>query len=70
MSCSPMSGYMHDGSLATLESVVAFYDSGGVASEQLDAEIRPRGLTFAEQRDLVAFLQALTGTMPASRGVP
>lgn len=58
--------YMHDGSLATLESVVAFYDSGGVASDLLDPEIKPLGLTPEQRRDLVAFLEALTGTM--SRG--
>jgi cytochrome c peroxidase len=55
--------YMHDGSLATLEDVVAFYDSGGVANPQLDAEIRPLSLTAEERRDLVAFLRALTGSI-------
>ena len=66
--------YMHDGSLATLESVVAFYDSGGVASNHLDPEIRPLGLTPEQRRDLVAFLEALTGTMASgsqrSKGPP
>ncbi len=57
--------YMHDGSLATLESVVAFYDNGGVAHAGLDAEVRPLGLTLEQRRDLIAFLEALTGTMPA-----
>lgn len=57
--------YMHDGSLATLEDVVAFYDSGGVANANLDVEIRPLALTGKQRRDLVAFLIALTGTTSA-----
>jgi cytochrome c peroxidase len=57
--------YMHDGSLATLEDVVAFYDSGGVANANLDGEIRPLALTGEQRRDLVAFLHALTGTTSA-----
>jgi len=63
--------YMHDGSLGTLEDVVAFYDSGGVANPHLDAEIKPLGLTHEERRELTAFLRALTGsvtrTLPAGR---
>jgi cytochrome c peroxidase len=53
--------YMHDGSLATLRDVVDFYDRGGVENEGLDPRIRPLGLSDAEARDLVAFLESLTG---------
>jgi cytochrome c peroxidase len=53
--------YMHDGSLATLEEVVQFYNQGGEPNENLDARIKPLGLTAAEVDDLVAFLNALTG---------
>jgi cytochrome c peroxidase len=53
--------YMHDGSLATLEEVVAFYDRGGFASPGLDPRIRPLGLAPGEAADLVAFLRALSG---------
>ena len=53
--------YMHDGSMATLEQVVAFYDSGGRADPTLDPEIKPLGLTNRERSDLVAFLRALSG---------
>jgi len=60
--------YMHDGSLATLEDVVAFYDSGGVANPQLGAEIKPLALTGEQRRDLVAFLFALTGTNSGPTG--
>ena len=48
--------YMHDGSLATLEEVVAFYDRGGDGTV-----LEPLGLGTGERRDLVAFLKALTG---------
>jgi len=53
--------YMHDGSLATLADVVAFYDRGGIENEGLDSRIRPLGLSESEQGDLVAFLESLTG---------
>ena len=53
--------YMHDGSMATLEQVVAFYDSGGRANPMLDPEIKPLGLTERERSDLTAFLRALSG---------
>jgi cytochrome c peroxidase len=51
--------YMHDGSLRTLDEVVAFYTRGGNAHAQLDARMRPLDLSAAEQRALVAFLQSL-----------
>jgi len=54
--------YMHDGSLATLEGVVAFYDGGGGANPNLDADIRPLHLTLEQRRDLVSFLDALSAT--------
>lgn len=53
--------YMHDGSMATLEQVVAFYDSGGRANPTLDPEIKPLRLTSQERSDLTAFLRALSG---------
>jgi cytochrome c peroxidase len=54
--------YMHNGSLATLKEVVQFYNQGGIANENLSPLIKPLGLTDAEIDDLVAFLQALTGS--------
>jgi len=53
--------YMHNGSLPTLDAVVAFYDAGGVPNELLDPLVRPLGLSAAERADLVAFLRSLTG---------
>ena len=51
--------YMHDGSLATLQDVIDYYDRGGRANPDLDQEIRPLHLTAAEKRDLAAFLRSL-----------
>lgn len=53
--------YMHDGSLSTLAEVVGFYDRGAGPNPDLDGLIRPLGLTAGERRDLLAFLEALTG---------
>jgi cytochrome c peroxidase len=53
--------YMHDGTLASLRDVVAFYDRGGIPNDGLDPRIRPLGLSAAQVDDLVAFLEALTG---------
>ncbi|MEW8193865.1 MAG: cytochrome c peroxidase [Candidatus Thiodiazotropha sp.] len=53
--------YMHNGSLSTLREVVEFYDMGGVVNELLDPLIRPLGLSDKEKKDLVAFMQSLTG---------
>ncbi len=53
--------YMHDGSLATLEEVVDFYDKGGIPNKNLDATMKPLKLTAQEKKDLVEFLKALNG---------
>jgi cytochrome c peroxidase len=53
--------YMHDGSMATLHEVVAFYAGGGVANEGLAPRIRPLDLPDGGIDDLVAFLASLTG---------
>jgi cytochrome c peroxidase len=52
--------YMHNGSLATLQDVVALYDRGGVARPSRSGLIGPLRLTENEKSDLVAFLQTLT----------
>lgn len=53
--------YMHDGSLATLEDVVEYYDRGGNRSPGLDAELRPLHLSAYEKHTLIAFLRCLSG---------
>jgi cytochrome c peroxidase len=44
-----------------LEEVIAFYNKGGMPNQWLSKEIRPLNLTATEQKDLVAFMEALTG---------
>lgn len=52
--------YMHDGSLKSLEAVVAHYVSGGSAFKNKSEIIKPLSLTALEKQDLVAFLKSLT----------
>jgi cytochrome c peroxidase len=52
--------YMHDGSLGTLDEVIAFYDAGGRPNPNLNPILRPLGLTDQEKESLVAFLGSLT----------
>lgn len=65
--------YMHDGSSATLEDVVEFYDRGGDGPNgdrtngdrtNKDKLIYKLNLSAQEKSDLVAFLKTLTGTQP------
>lgn len=55
--------YMHNGSLGSLEDVVAFYNRGGDDKSNLSPLMEPLGLSEREQWDLVAFLHALTAPM-------
>lgn len=52
--------YMHDGSLQTLEEVVAHFNAGGMQHDLQHPAVRPLNLTNDEQTQLVAFLHALT----------
>ena len=52
--------YMHNGSLGSLDAVVAFYNRGGDDPSNLSPLMQPLGLTPEEEWDLVAFLHALT----------
>ncbi len=59
--------YMHDGSLKTLKDVVDYYVGGGNSNPHLDPSMKSLdSLTARDRADLVAFLQALTGPLPAS----
>jgi cytochrome c peroxidase len=55
----PTGPYMHDGSLATLEEVIEFYDRGGRANPYLSPLLRPLFLTSFEKAALIAFLRSL-----------
>jgi len=52
--------YMHDGSLATIEDVVAYYRRGGNATPERDPDLRPLELDDEEAANLAAFLRALS----------
>lgn len=60
---APRPPYMHDGSIKTLEEVIAFYNQGGKKNPWLSETIRPLNLTAAEQKDLIEFLKSLTGVV-------
>jgi cytochrome c peroxidase len=53
--------YLHNGSLATLEDVIDFYDKGGKPHPDLDPELHPLHLTPDEKAALAAFLRSLSG---------
>jgi cytochrome c peroxidase len=62
--------YMHDGGFKSLGEVVAFYNRGGTPNPWLTVAIQPLNLTPAEQGDLVAFLEALTGQVASEVSSP
>ena len=53
--------YMHNGMLKTLKKVVAFYNRGGGEDRNKDPLLKPLKLTRYQQRNLVAYLLALSG---------
>ena len=56
---------MHDGSQATLEEVVEWYDKGGHKNPWLSDKMKPLNLNDQEEADLVAFMvEGLTGAFP------
>jgi cytochrome c peroxidase len=62
-SSTEQSRFMHDGSIATLADVIEFYDQGGGKGPKSNLLFQLH-LTDTEQRDLLAFLQALAGHVP------
>ena len=53
--------YMHNGIFQSLEDILDFYDGGGGTVSGKSPLIQPIGLTIQDKRDLLAFLQSLTG---------
>jgi cytochrome c peroxidase len=49
--------YMHDGSEATLEAVVEYYNKGGNSNPYLDESIFPLNLNDQDKADLITFLK-------------
>jgi cytochrome c peroxidase len=57
--------YMHDGSQATLEEVMKWYNIGGHKNKWLSDKMKPLNLTDQEVLDVVAFMvEGLTGEFP------
>ena len=54
---------MHDGSLPTLQAVLDHYKSGGIDRPSRSDQMRPHGLSQAENDDLAAFLTTITSDM-------
>ncbi len=53
--------YMHNGTIATLSEVIAFYNRGGGSDANKDPLLKPLDLSTEEQRNLLAFVEALSG---------
>ena len=63
--------YFHDGSRQTLKQAMDYYVGGGNSNPNLDREMHALNfLTAQERADLIAFLESLTGEMPANSGPP
>jgi cytochrome c peroxidase len=62
-SATLQSHFMHNGSIATLPEVIAFYNDGGGRGPKSNL-LFALHLTDAEQTDLLAFLHALRGRVP------
>lgn len=56
--------YMHDGSQASLEEVIAHFVGGGPDDPLKDPLVTPLGLSEQDRQDLAAFLRALTDERP------
>lgn len=63
--------YFHDGSAASLEQVVQFYNRGGnFNNPEQDPDITELGLSDREVKDLVLFMQALTDPRVKNESAP
>jgi cytochrome c peroxidase len=56
--------YMHNGIFQSLEDVLDFYARGGGTVSGKSSLLQPLELTVQDKRDLLAFLQSLTGEIP------
>jgi cytochrome c peroxidase len=53
--------YMHNASSVDLDAVIRHYEKGGVDRPSRSPLMMPLQLTEQERRDLIAFLETLTG---------
>jgi len=62
--------YFHDGSAETLEEVMEYYNSGGIANPHLSTHMKQLHLTAREQTDVIEFMKTLTGEMSLATAAP
>jgi cytochrome c peroxidase len=55
---------MHNGAFDALVEVIAFYNKGGGNDPRKDPNLQRLDLAQEEERDLLAFLDSLTGELP------
>jgi cytochrome c peroxidase len=61
--------FMHDGSAVDLYQVMKHYEKGGIDRPSRSPLIKPIALSDQERRDLIAFMETLTG-MPEAEAPP
>jgi cytochrome c peroxidase len=61
--------FMHDGSAVDLYQVMKHYEKGGIDRASRSPLMKPVALSDQERRDLIAFMETLTG-MPEAEGPP
>jgi cytochrome c peroxidase len=62
---APRPPYMHNGAQATLEDAVKHYERGGIARPSRSPLMQIIRLSVQERRDLVAFMESLSGAADA-----
>jgi cytochrome c peroxidase len=61
--------FMHDGSAVDLYQVIKHYEKGGIDRPSRSPLIKPIALSDQERRDLIAFMETLTG-LPEAQAPP
>jgi cytochrome c peroxidase len=59
--------YMHNGSEASLHEVLKLYEKGGIDRPSRSPLTMPIELTEQERRDLIAFMESLSGADQTAR---
>lgn len=62
--------YMHNGAQKTLSEVMQHYERGGIDRPSRSPLMQAIQLTDQERRDLIAFMETLTGTQPGTASKP
>ena len=61
--------FMHDGSAVDLHQVMKHYEKGGIDRPSRSPLMKPIALSDQERRDLISFMETLTG-MPEAEQPP